>query len=192
MEHQAYTLADPRGGVRVYVGVTSDTLESRLRHHCWPSALKKGDKRSCWIRAMLRDGVRPVIEPLESYPDAETMYALEQYWIDQFRAWGFDLVNTQTGGKGWRGPRGPMSEAQKKSISSTLKGRKKPSRSAQHTVNNARAQGGTAIVDQNGRVYPTVGAACREHNLNRASVQRILKGTRRSIHGFTFKRTTER
>jgi hypothetical protein len=191
MSYLAYTLMDPRGGFRVYVGVTSTTLESRLDHHCWPSSLKSNDRRSNWIKKLLREGVRPAIEILEEFSDAESMYASEGYWIEQLRSWGYELINTQEGGKGWSGPRGPMSEAHKRSIANSLKGRKYRKHSEEAVLANSRRQGGTAIRDQYGNVYQTIAEACRKHNLSTERIYRILNGTRRTANGLTFTRIIE-
>ena len=87
-----YTLSGPKG-VR-YVGKTVQSLKARLFSHKY----EKGNNRKCtWLKSLKAKGIEPTMELLELvYEDGweET----EIYWIQQFKDWGFDLVNTQLGG----------------------------------------------------------------------------------------------
>lgn len=94
-----YTLTDPRDSRVRYVGVSKDnttTLNSRLSRHIHEAKhlLHKKSHRTNWIRSVLRDGLKPIVELLD-----EGSYEEEIYWISQFKAWGFDLVNGTDGGE---------------------------------------------------------------------------------------------
>lgn len=91
-----YTLTDPRDGKVFYVGATKMRLTQRLRAH-----IDQRDKEELpkylRVRDIVNSGYRPIIEPLEeSFGDDWVL--MEQYWISQFRAWGFDLTNKAIGG----------------------------------------------------------------------------------------------
>mgnify|MGYP003346073760 FL=1 len=62
-----------------YVGETSQPLKYRLNHH----------KRKL--------GVKTYIELLE---EVEDWRFWERYWIQQFKAWGYKLINKNSGGGG--------------------------------------------------------------------------------------------
>lgn len=93
-----YTLADPRTGEIRYVGKTDRDPAVRVAQHV-NDAKNKRTHRGNWVRSLLNAGVRPVFEAVEEVPKKEWEF-WEQHWIQQFKGWGFDLVNTHKGGTG--------------------------------------------------------------------------------------------
>jgi hypothetical protein len=92
-----YTLSDNLG-VR-YIGKTKD-IKTRLYRHVY-EANKKGkkNKRSSWIKSLLNKGEKPIIQIVDEVEGYEWEF-WEKYWINQFRSWGFNLVNDSDGGEG--------------------------------------------------------------------------------------------
>lgn len=94
-----YTLEDENGNVR-YIGKTSDT-KYRLRKHLSESKKKRTHKEK-WINSL---GGKLFLKVLDEVPEDEWSY-WECYWINQFKQWGFNLVNGTSGGEGSDGFRG--------------------------------------------------------------------------------------
>lgn len=90
-----YILSDPITNEIRYVGKTIN-IERRLNQHVAESVKAKNHKAS-WIKSLIKKGVVPKIEIIDEIKD-ENWEWLEIYWISQFKAWGFDLVNSTTGG----------------------------------------------------------------------------------------------
>lgn len=113
-----YSLSDPRDGKVRYVGKAIN-CESRLGGHL-------GDKgfnhKTCWINQLKRLGLKPVVEVVEQV-DEPSWQEAEQFWIEQFRQWGFDLTNATKGGEGTLGV--PCSEETKRKISIKNQGLRK-------------------------------------------------------------------
>lgn len=86
-----YTLASSFNPDNIrYVGVTSTTLEIRLNRH--RNLKNKGNaRRFKWIKSVIESGFEIIISDWQFS---------EIYWIAQFKAWGFDLVNSTEGGEG--------------------------------------------------------------------------------------------
>lgn len=97
-----YGLFDPRTGMLRYVGKTRD-LERRLINHLVPARLKANSHKNAWLRGLLRDGYRPVIEALEETTPADWPSA-ERFWITYMRAIGCPLTNGNDGGIGAHNP----------------------------------------------------------------------------------------
>lgn len=94
-----YTLADPRTNEVRYVGKTFN-LKQRLYGHmhfrgCW-----QRNKNSCWIQSLKSNGLKPVIEVLETFPenDVSGFESAEQFWIQTLRFYGCRLTNMDSGG----------------------------------------------------------------------------------------------
>ena len=116
-----YTLKDPLTEEIRYIGKTNN-LKTRLSNHI-SRAIKNNSNshKNNWIRKLLNNGNKPTIEILDEVP-ANNWEEYEIYWIEQFKNWGFKLLNTCTGGEGARtGPRKPLSDEHKKQISKSLK-----------------------------------------------------------------------
>lgn len=96
-----YALRDPVTLEIRYVGKTTRSLAVRLRHHLKPKALSVCTHKNSWIRKLLREGHRPLIELLETVDNQQENQA-EIAWIARLRASGSDLTNGTNGGDGGR------------------------------------------------------------------------------------------
>ncbi len=99
MKHTIYTLSHPITNIVRYIGKTNGTLPDRLSKHIYISK-KANNKRCNWIQSLIKQGIKPKIEVLDTCTSTEESSKLEIYWISQFRSWGFDLVNGTDGGEG--------------------------------------------------------------------------------------------
>ena len=96
-----YTLesSGDRGNIR-YIGMTSGTVESRLKNHL--AEIKKEYPKSTykinWIKKQLKLNYKIIITPIDYTEDKDWSW-LEQYWIEQFKQWGFKLTNNTLGGE---------------------------------------------------------------------------------------------
>lgn len=97
--YRIYYLQDPRTGNIFYVGLTSDSLRSRLNNHIFPKNSKTTPKDEL-IRQIKKHGFLPQIFELEFFTEAEIPCSShrglkEQYWMWQLRSWGFNILNIQ-------------------------------------------------------------------------------------------------
>jgi len=93
-----YTLTDPITNQIRYVGKTIN-LKERYKNHLRSNP---GTHCSNWIKSLRNKNLVPLIEVIDE-TDSEDWASLEQYWIAQIRAWGFNLVNLTDGGEGASG-----------------------------------------------------------------------------------------
>lgn len=79
-----------------YVGKTNNVIK-RFQSHL---ASKPNNKSYCnkWISSLLKSGEKPIITVIDETEN--NWQQLEQYWIEQFRQWGFKLTNITKGGEG--------------------------------------------------------------------------------------------
>lgn len=101
MKTYIYTLSD-NTGVR-YIG-KSDVPELRMKDHL-KEAKRKRTRKEKWIFSLIESGELPKLEILDIVPLDMWCY-FEIYWITQFKAWGFDIVNGTDGGEGSNGFKG--------------------------------------------------------------------------------------
>lgn len=94
-----YSLEDPKTKEIRYVGKTVQKLEKRLIAHIYESKHKKNHKCN-WINKLNKNGNNPIIRLIDIVSDDDWEF-WEIYWIEQFKAWGFDLVNNTPGGEGY-------------------------------------------------------------------------------------------
>lgn len=86
-----YTLRCPKSGNIIYVGMTTIILKYRLSQHMH-SASRFNAPIYKYIRG---NSITPIIELVEEVNvyNRNDLLAIESYWIDQFRQWGFQLYN---------------------------------------------------------------------------------------------------
>lgn len=113
-----YTLSCPISNQVRYIGKTVESLEKRFNRHISYSKREKSHKAN-WINSLLKNNKRPIIEILDEC-STNDWEIIEQYWISQFKNWGFNLVNYTDGGQGAHGR--IVSENTKKKISQSLMG----------------------------------------------------------------------
>lgn len=90
-----YTLKDPFTNEIRYVGKTKYSLNDRLCKHL---ITYERNHRANWIRKILKQGKKPIIELVEEVDERDWKF-WEKYWIEQFRQWGFNLTNATEGGE---------------------------------------------------------------------------------------------
>jgi hypothetical protein len=90
-----YTLSDPFTNEIRYVGKTKYSLNDRLCKHM---ITYEKNHRANWIRKLAKLNAKPIIKLLEEVSDDEWVFT-EIYWIEQFRQWGFKLLNATKGGE---------------------------------------------------------------------------------------------
>jgi len=91
-----YTLSDPITNAVKYVGKTTNI---KRRYQTYMKESRKKNKNSLvitWVKSLSKFGLKPKMEIIdEIYGEWEW---LEQYWISQFKTWGFKLKNMTEGG----------------------------------------------------------------------------------------------
>jgi len=91
-----YTLSDPETNEVRYVGKTQN-IKERYNKHLRMSKSKKNSNTYLysWIKSLKSN---PKIEVLDEVGNNWQFW--EQYWICQFKTWGFNLTNLTIGGEG--------------------------------------------------------------------------------------------
>lgn len=92
-----YILIDPRNNQVRYVG-KANNVSQRYKAHL-NRARKHQIHKANWIKQLKDIGLKPIVEVIDIVPIDEWIY-WETYWIGQFKAWGFDLINYTNGGDG--------------------------------------------------------------------------------------------
>lgn len=92
-----YTLECPLNNEVRYIGKTNN-LEVRFKNHINRSHNKSTHKTN-WIESLKNQDLKPIIKILDEVDSKEWKY-WEKFWINQFLAWGFNLVNHTEGGDG--------------------------------------------------------------------------------------------
>ena len=94
-----YTLSHPITNEIKYIGKTIN-LKQRLSAHISDAKInKKNNMVSNWIKSLLNNNLKPKMEIIDETPH-NNWGELEQYWISQFKSWGFNLKNITLGGEG--------------------------------------------------------------------------------------------
>ncbi len=96
-ETYIYTISDDKGKIR-YIG-KSNNIRNRLYKHLIE---KNNLHKYNWLQSIIKRGNYPIIEVIDVVPVDEWSY-WEMFWIDQFKQWGFKLVNLTIGGEGSEG-----------------------------------------------------------------------------------------
>lgn len=93
-----YTLSDPNTKKIRYVG-KSINPKRRLKDHYYN---KRRTYCSNWIWSLKDSNQKPILNIIEECNE-DNWEEAEQYWICQFKAWGFKLTNHTDGGEGMHG-----------------------------------------------------------------------------------------
>jgi len=92
-----YSLSDPNTNEIRYIG-KANNLKYRLWSHIHEAKHDLRNQHKCnWIKTLLDKGKKPVIAIVEEV-SIDNWQACEIYWISQFTAWGFNLINKTKGG----------------------------------------------------------------------------------------------
>lgn len=90
-----YSISDEKGRLR-YIG-KSNNPQNRIYSHIREKAnLHKFN----WLRSIIKRGSFPIVEIVDEVPEEEWQF-WEKFWINQFRQWGFKLLNISDGGDGF-------------------------------------------------------------------------------------------
>ena len=91
-----YSLTDPITNQVRYIG-KADNIKKRFSSHICLKNLIKPTHKNNWINSLKNKGLKPILNIIDEVPNNEWEF-WEQYWISQFRVWGFDLTNLTEGG----------------------------------------------------------------------------------------------
>lgn len=91
-----YALIDNSKNDIRYIGKTKNSLTKRLIQHKSISKYKKNHKE-CWMNDLIQKNIGIDILLIDEVEEEKWEF-WEKYWICQFKAWGFDLVNATDGG----------------------------------------------------------------------------------------------
>lgn len=117
-----YALLDEHNNIR-YIG-KSNNVKHRFNIHL-KEAKKKRTHKEKWINSMLENKLKPHYLILDECRLSDWIL-FEQYWIDQTKAWCFDLTNGTSGGEGSNGFKGKThSDETKQKLRIINKGKKK-------------------------------------------------------------------
>lgn len=97
MKVYIYSLEDPITKEIRYIGKTNN-IKMRFHNHLNKKHNEKSHKRN-WINSLRKQGYKPIMQIIDEVENDEWKY-WERYWIAQFIAWGFNLVNHTSGGEG--------------------------------------------------------------------------------------------
>lgn len=185
------------GTNKVYIGKTKDSYKNnRKNHHRW-----KLGKQITYT----------YIDQINSIENKDWEY-VESYWIEQFRQWGFDVINKNRGGggpeyltfeqknkirnKNNRGFKISSNKERANKISVSLKGIKK---SDSHIFNLSKAKQGISCphkwksviqYDKEGTYiteYPSLKQASTSLHINYQNLYKHLHGFSKTIGGYVFK-----
>lgn len=95
-----YTLSHPESGEIRYVGKTTN-LKRRFYQHSNIKVCKKLTNKHLgnWLLSILNKQLVPIMDIIE---ECENDWVIsEQYWIEQFKVWGFNILNVTKGGEGF-------------------------------------------------------------------------------------------
>jgi hypothetical protein len=96
MNTYIYTLKDPITNEIRYIGKANDPNKRILDHIKECKSSNKSHKIS-WVKSLLEKNLKPIVEILDEV-SSEEWERCEQYWISQFKSWGFNLTNISKGG----------------------------------------------------------------------------------------------
>lgn len=121
MKTYIYTLKHPETNEIRYVGKTTN-IKRRYYQHTNKKICKKLSNKylSNWLLSILNKDLKPILNIIEECED--NWVESEVYWIEQFKIWGFNLINITRGGEGFGYKH---SEESKKKMSLAQKGLKK-------------------------------------------------------------------
>src|ERR1035437_1372698 len=100
-----YSLIDPRTNLVRYVGQTVVKPEVRYSQHIyqWKRSSGKITHVNSWIKSLVLNGLKPVLEIVENNIPIEQLDSKEISYIQLYKSIGADLCNHSIGGAGTRG-----------------------------------------------------------------------------------------
>lgn len=101
-----YLLSAEPYSQKYYIGITKRPLKYRLYEHLYfAQHTKRHNKKSSWIKSLLKNGVTPLIEEIETVTSdneeilCDTLNTLEVFYIGLFQTWNIELLNHGQGGQ---------------------------------------------------------------------------------------------
>jgi hypothetical protein len=121
-----YFLHDPEDENIGYVGMTTETIQSRVRRHvgeAMQGTHSPNSHKNVWLRELLNRGARPYAKVLEmtAFPDQVQAGAREAYWIAHMQEKGATLLNMTSGSPGSPGLSLTLSEETKELIAEKMR-----------------------------------------------------------------------
>lgn len=170
MKHtKIYALLDPKSKTIRYIGLTTLTLNQRLNQHIYAAKHRDPTHRSNWINSLKQ---KPIIMLLDSILSEEVEWWLEEYYIAQFKVWGFNLVNSTNGGK----------------VPITKSGKDNPNYGNKYNPLSKVTKGEIVQLDNNGIHIRTVScvAEFEKYDLQPCTISLCVNGHRTHHKGFQF------
>lgn len=94
-----YGLFDPKENELRYIGITKNP-KRRLGRHLMPSKLKSPTYKNNWIKYLLSQNLKPVLQIFEEFSLEKEAFDSEIFYITYFKWLGCNLTNTANGGEG--------------------------------------------------------------------------------------------
>jgi len=184
-----YTLSDPITNEIRYIGQTTTTLEKRLYYHIIESRTNNITRKINWIRSLVKKGLEPKIELLDigNWSDNEI------FWIEQFKACGFNLLNMTSGGDGT--PNRIVREESRLKMSKTMTGRK-ASIETRNKISSSHLgikcpwlKKKYLLIDKNNIETIILGAVESANFIgcSKSSIHDVVSGKRNSVYGYKIK-----
>lgn len=196
-----YVLKDPNNNEIRYVGKTKNTLNKRLYEHCTIRNLKPKTHKNFWIKLLLSNNRRPIIELLEICNE-NNWKKREIFWINQFT----NLTNTTLGGEGALGfshkpetikriietkkKNGTLSRSKecRERISESHKGKKMSDTTKLILLESTRKPISQFDLDNNFvRDWNGVRDCASKLNIDHCGITRCLKAHQKQYNGFIWK-----
>jgi len=96
VKYTIYKLVDPTSKEVRYIGLTFNSLKQRLRSHY---SEKSKSHKSNWVQSLRRQGLRPLIEAIESdISSYDDVCDREIHYIEKYKSEGHRLTNMASGG----------------------------------------------------------------------------------------------
>lgn len=211
-----YVLCDPMTDEIRYVGLTTKSLECRLKGHLkWARSGRGKTHNTRWMMSLLTAGSSPQIFLIEEHHDLQELKTAEQFWIAYFRSIGCQLTNMNDGGEGQLKPTTETRENMSRSHIGLQAGEKHPLYGKKHTAQskllismkrrgiatrpkgsfkwdgNMRdrlsAKNGTAVLClEDGKTYSSLRRAAQAYGLNELCVGRVVRRKQKKTGGLTF------
>ena len=188
-----YTLEDPITKEVRYIGKTKKELVERMYSHISNYRLKKEKSyKNSWIKSLKQKNLKPIIKELDLVEEDDWEF-WEQFYINLFKSWGFNLTNMTKGGEGSLGGKGCLgykhTEEAKKRIS--IANSKPKSKEWIEKAAKGKYKPITQYDLQNNYIRDwesTTTAAIALGNINKKkNINNCLKGKKKSAYGYIWK-----
>lgn len=94
-----YELIDPKTGETRYIGKANNPKDRLKEGHLGVLELKSRTYKSNWIKSLLKEGLKPILNIIDEVPLEEWQF-WERHYISLYRSWNIKLTNCTDGGDG--------------------------------------------------------------------------------------------